>query len=335
MINKGLTAIVLLNYNSWEDTIECLESIYNLKDVKFEVFVVDNSLGEKNFNNIISWAKGDLLVKNTNFPELINSTLKKPIRFHVSKQEDSIPIRSKDLYLIKANSNKGFAAGNNIAIKHIKKNNEYDYIWLLNNDTVVREDTLKRLIETSRHKTFDIIGSLMIYYSNPNVLQGIGGTINKWFGTAKPIKNGLNIKEITGDEKIDYPIGASMMVTKNFLNCVGELSENYFLYYEEADWVLRGKKYGFKTGFSKHSIVYHKVGGSIGSGKALQRSEIADYYCLKNRIKFVRKFYPQFLLITYLGFMVVIFNRLRRKQFKYANNAIKVFFNIPVRKFEI
>lgn len=328
-----MVAILILNYNSSEDTIECLESVLKLEGAEFKVFIVDNSSEQSHLRKIMQWAEGEENNLKTSFKELVYPLVTKPISYQYFTEGEKIIEKDCKIIFIRANKNRGFAAGNNIALRHIKENIHYSNVWLLNNDTVVEKGALAELVKKSSN-TNGIIGSLLFYYSNPTILQGLGGNFNKWFGTSKPIKNGAKLKDVTGQEIIDYPIGASMLVTQDFLLKIGLMDESYFLYYEEIDWVLRGQKLGFRTTFSKKSIVYHKVGTSIGSGKGLIRSEFSDYYTLKNRLKITKKFYPKFLFTTYIGFLMVIFNRLRRRQFIYAINAIRIMLNLPVSKFK-
>lgn len=328
-------AIVLLNYNSWADTIECLESVLKLDYKNFKIYLIDNSNDDSSWDNIILWAKGDLLVKESKYPELVFPLVKKPINYNSFEEEDAIEVDEFELILIKAKKNNGFASGNNIALKDIVKRGIFEYVWVLNNDTVVPKNSLQVLVSyvTNNESKVGIAGSVLAYYSTPKILQGIGGKYNKWFGTSKPIKNGDNISSLNNNYKIDYPIGAAMFVSNQFIKDVGLMNEEYFLYYEELDWVVRGKKLGFNIGYCKDSLVYHKVGASIGTGKALVRSEFSDYYTLKNRLKFVKKYYPWYLPTTYLGFLIVIFNRLRRNQINYAKNAIKIMLNLDIEKF--
>ncbi|HIP33256.1 MAG TPA: hypothetical protein EYG89_00650 [Bacteroidia bacterium] len=116
-----------------------------------------------------------------------------------------------------------------------------------------------------------------------------------------------------------------MLVSKGFIKEVGLMCEDYFLYFEELDWAIRGKKKGYQLGYCWESKVYHKEGGSIGSSsKGEEKSEIADYYGLRNRIVFTKKFYPKYLLSVYLGFIMVIWNRIRRGHFKRILKILKL-----------
>jgi len=90
---------------------------------------------------------------------------------------------------------------------------------------------------------------------------------------------------------MNYVEGASMLVSRQFLDEVGLLCEDYFLYFEEADWAIRAKG-RFSLGYAPLSIVYHKVGGSIGtSSNPATMSYTSDYFNIHNRLQFTRRFY--------------------------------------------
>lgn len=114
-----------------------------------------------------------------------------------------------------------------------------------------------------------------------------------------------------------------MMFSRAALEKVGLLCEDYFLYYEEVDMCNRLKKAGFELGVASKSIVYHKEGASTNYGK----SDVADYCSVRNRILIAKKFYPSYILTVKLSLLGVIFNRLKRREFKRALDYIK-FFNL-------
>lgn len=99
---------------------------------------------------------------------------------------------------------------------------------------------------------------------------------------------------------MNYVEGASMLVTRHLLVEIGLLCEDYFLYFEEADWAIRAKD-RFKLGYAPQSIVYHKVGGSIGtSSNPAKISYTSDYFNIRNRLLFTRRFYPLALPTVWL-----------------------------------
>jgi hypothetical protein len=108
-----------------------------------------------------------------------------------------------------------------------------------------------------------------------------------------------------------------MLVSKQFLQQIGLMEEDYFLYFEEIDWAMRAKDQ-FSLCYAPDSIVYHKEGGSIGTNYAepQKKSLTADYYGLRSRLKFTWQFFPYTLPLIYLGLLPVLINRVRRKQWQ-------------------
>ena len=68
------------------------------------------------------------------------------------------------------------------------------------------------------------------------------------------------------------------------------MQEDYFLYYEEADWAMRARG-KFTLGFAADSHIYHKAGGS--SGKVMPLFSLRHFY--RNRVRFIGRFHPQCL----------------------------------------
>ncbi|WP_378180240.1 glycosyltransferase [Aquimarina sp. SS2-1] len=310
------TYIVILNYKSWKDTIECLESVLKTDHPNFQIILVDNSPTSESLDQITSWANGDDFNVETSFPELVYPLESKPINYVLIEEKNLEPnsFEDKKLLLVKAKENKGFSAGNNVALKYINRvADEQDKIWLLNNDTVVPKNTLFKLLETINNKTnTGIVGARLLEYEKPELIQSIGGKYNHWIGKITILQNGEDANKVFDKEvSFDYPIGASLFLNLNFIRKVGLMEERYFLYFEEYDWVLRGNKRGFKSVFSSEAIVYHKGGGSSGGGT----SKMADFYGIRSKILFTKKFYPYKLPILFLSFIFFVLNRIKRKQF--------------------
>jgi len=357
--------IIILNYNGWKDTIECLESVLRNDYPNYQVIVIDNGSPNNSMKYIKAWAEGrqEVLTPEPDHPlyHLSHPPVKKPIPYiYYTKEEakkggdfeleekltkewqeqrnfknkELIPTLSYPLVFIQTGENLGFAGGNNVGIRYALAKDDFEYIWFLNSDTVVKKNALSKLVQKFENyrkvgKKVGIVGSKLLYYDNPRLIQGIGGIYNKWFAIAKHLgvfeeDRGQYDNEDVLD-KIDYVIGASMIVSKDFIKEVGLMCEDYFLYFEEMDWALRGEEKGYQLGYCWESRVYHKEGGSIGSSsKGEKKSEIADYYGLRNRIVFTKKFYPKYLWSVYLGFLVVVWNRIRRRQW----NRVFLIFNI-------
>jgi GT2 family glycosyltransferase len=343
--------VIILNYNGWTDTIECLESVLRNNYPNYQVIVVDNNSTDNSLKYIKAWAEGklDVWIKPNNpLKHLCFPPVKKPIPYvsycrkeaekggNKEQENKLIPhtIRNNNaqntiistspypLIFIQTHVNLGFAGGNNIGIKYALAKNDFEFVWLLNNDTVIERDSLLKLVHNAtlcKEKKIGIIGSKLLYYHKPDTIQGIGGIYNKWFGVSKHLgafekdKGQYDNKKVL--KKIDYIIGASMLVSSNLIKKVGLLCEDYFLYFEDIDWALRAKNQNFELDYCWESKVYHKEGKSIGSSlKGKEKSDFSDFYGLKNRIVFTKKFFPKWLWSVYAGFLVVFFNRIERKK---------------------
>lgn len=339
MFNCPLVYVVLVNYKNWYDTIECLNSLFHLSYANFKVIVVDNHSQDDSIEQIKNWPKSKYSLPKTEIlyqQNIVSSASSQPLVssqvINSSKLDDAVPDHH-NLILVESDKNLGFAGGNNIGIKLALKN-KADYVWFLNNDTVVEHNTLCHLVnhsesENSLIKKLGIIGSKLLYYHNPNNIQALLGRYRPITATTEHI--GLNNKdsldsEIVSINQNDYIVGASMFVSAEFIKEVGFMSEEYFLYFEELDWVKRGQKYGYTIDVCKKSRVYHKEGASIGGSikHNNNKSELSDIYSIRNRIIITRKYYTLYLPTVYFSLIFVIINRIKRRQFRRLPLIFKI-----------
>ena len=282
MQNAPKVFIIVLNWNGFKHTLECLAFLKALTYDHYEIVVVDNA--------------------------------------STDDSEERIREAYPKLTLIQSGANLGFAGGNNVGIEHALLQ-DADFVWLLNNDTVVEPDALGQLIAKAQSDPdIGMCGSTLIYYHNRDVVQAYGGgTYNKWLGLTKRLGHGAPRAEPVSaaevERKLDYIEASSLLVSRAFLDRVGLMEEIYFLYYEEIDWVTRARG-RFKLGYAKDSIVYHKEGSSTGASDyaASPKSWTSDYYSIRNRLLVTRRFFPLALPTVYLSLFVVVVNRVRRRQ---------------------
>ena len=188
-------AIIILNWNGWADTVECLESVYQINYPNYHVVVVDNHSSDDSIEKINDYALGKLEIKSnffkydpTNKP--IETIQYNRVNWEIKENSNT----NKQLILIKNEINYGFAEGNNIGIKFALNNYNTDYILLLNNDSVVDEDFLRTLVqEGEKNNKIGLLGPKMYYYDNPNVIWCIGGKID--WKLARGLHVGINEKD--------------------------------------------------------------------------------------------------------------------------------------------
>jgi len=296
-------SIIVLNWNGWQDTIECLESLFRLDYPSFQIILCDNASTDGSIEQIKAWAQGEVLatVRNEDLAYLTVPPVPKPILFREFTADlkwKDISNLTPDLVLIQTGGNLGFAGGNNVGLRFALAQSDCDLAWLLNNDTIVAPDALLALVERMRQRPdVGICGSTLLYYNEPETVQALGGSIySRWTARGGHLGGGTKYDRFSSHEwvesRMNYVVGASMLVRRKFIEEVGLMSENYFLYFEEIDWATRGKG-RFQLAFAPKSIVYHKEGASIGTGRTTTlQSKTSEYYATRNRVLFTARFFP-------------------------------------------
>jgi len=223
---------------------------------------------------------------------------------------------NRKMFLIKNEENYGFAKGNNIAIKYAMRCLNPEYICLLNNDTVVDRYFLGELIKIAESdEKIGIVGSKVLYYNNPEIINSAGAEYNFRTGLAKNIYIGEIEKEQCNKiREVKSTHGVCMLVRKNVFNCVGYFDERFFIMLEDTDLSIRVRKKGYKLMFSPDSIIYHK--------EKMSRKKIPLkilYYCIRNRLflsrKYSKKWVPYIVLRVLLGAFLDYYNEKSHKRF--------------------
>ena len=318
-------AIIILNWYGWKDTIECLESIYQIDYPKYDIIVIDNGSEDESIEKIKQYFNGKLDVKSDFFT---NSTKNKPIKIFEYNQKDietalkekeieNLPSNRK-IILIKNEDNYGFAEGNNIGMRYAIKSLNPDYILLLNNDTVVDKNFLHELVEVAKNNKIGIVGPKINNYYEPNTIQSIGAKINLWIGGFRTIgENEIDEEQYNDAFEVDFTIGVALLTKKKVIELVGGLDPIYFANWEETDWCMRIKKKGFTVVCNPKSKIWHKTSRSL-----LTFSHERMYFILRNNIIFMRKNSK----IIHLPTFILFFSFLRVPSFIFGafyNNDTK------------
>lgn len=312
--------IVLVNWKGWADTIECLESLRRAPG-EFRVVVVDNASPDGSADRIEAWARGELPAEAAD-PTMARFSLPpcaKPVPYRRISNADAGPA-VEWLTLIDSGGNLGFAGGNNVGLRHLLADPGIEAVWLLNNDTVVESEAPAAVLDyLSSVPSIGICGTVVRFYHRPDVIQALNGSrFNRWTGNSASIAGGLPAATVLDAAEVarttDFVLGASLAVSRSFLETVGLMEESYFLYFEEIDWAWRvnGR---FATGFASAAVVYHKEGGSIGSSSRKGgRSALSEYYLMRSKLKLIARHRPWLLPVHWAVAASQIFRRLARGQ---------------------
>jgi GT2 family glycosyltransferase len=272
-------AIIILNWNGWRDTIECLESISKVDYPNLELIVVDNASSDDSCQKITDWCSQNNTVCRESFQSYPDLKIEPIEQIGYESQE------FRQLVLIRLSSNTGFCIGNNIGMMQAAIDGA-EHFLILNNDTVVSPSFLKPLVELAQKKeNVGLIGCLICYANEPSKIWFAGGKFNEFLESCR-LLDGRNVKDISLDEVIetDWVSGCAMFIPRKVYEEIGGFDEDFFIWSEEWDYSLRVKQAGYKLFISTRSLIYHKVGGTLGVMKPL-----SYYYGTRNRLLLKRK----------------------------------------------
>ncbi len=231
MTNRALVYIVILNWNGWEDTVECLTSCLKISYPNYRILIVDNG--------------------STDGSEAI------------------LRERFSDIDLIQTGQNLGFTGGNNIGMRHAL-DNEADYIVLLNNDTIVDKDFVTELVTVAESEiTAGMLCSKIYFHDRPDILWYAGASFYPWLGWGR--HRGYNVRDEGQFDTVEEtvrPTGCSLMVSRKLCEQIGLLGERYFCYCEDVDWGMRAQNAGHKILYVPASRVWHKVSRSTDGSRS-------------------------------------------------------------------
>lgn len=345
--------ILILNWNGWLDTVGCIQSLCGLEGTDYRIIVCDNGSTDGSIGRIKSLA-GDMAEEENLAHNLASShpmthpRLRRLTHYHplsmnaftlerLNEQIDkkSVEPANADVTLIMNEANLGFAAGNNSGIRYALAQEDMTHLWLLNNDTLVEPDSLQNMMKRlGQTEQSSICGLRVMFFDDPAIVQALGGNqFNRWIGTASESLGRFSSEKEPRDsakieQEIDYVSGCSMLLPKAFIEEVGLMDESYFLYYEEIDWMQRAKKMAkgkYPFVYADDAVIYHKEGSAIGSASLTTRpSPLSDFYCARNKLRFMAKYFPARLPLCYFFALLQVLNRCRRGYWASAWLLLKV-----------
>ena len=277
-MSKPVVLISVLNYNNYKATKECVTSLLKFHFTGSEILIIDNNSPDNSFLDL-----------KRDFPKL---------KIHKSK------------------FNGGYAYGHKISADFAIKNN-FELIWILNNDLTVRKNTLQELIIAYKTHGIGLYGSITLKSEDPDIVNFGGGRTDD---TSKPLNYNefedyslIEYNKETNFRKVQSIEGSSFLIPTKTIKNHGFMREDFFMYGEETDYCFRLNKTGIKSYVIPTSIVIHKGADSLKEKKYLEK-----YYRRRN-----------FLFFEKIHYGIPVFNNISVKH--GIINCIKYFISFYIK----
>jgi len=283
-----LVVIAIVSTNEAQNIIGCLTSLAASTYRNFHVVICENG-GEEGFQPAVKAIEALGVVRPLASGERDGTRLQWSHDYRRYAFVDNGP----PITILRAPRNLGYAGGVNACIASVASE-DWHAIWVLNPDTFPEPDALGALVRRQREGNYGIVGSRLVFTSSGLVQTWGGNKWRPWLGRGKLL--GLNqpvdtLPNITAIEsRLGFVSGASMYVSRSYIENVGVMDENFFVYCEEVDWCLR--RGSFRLGYAHDSVVRHIAGAKSGSSpRKKDRSRFSLYLMERNRILLARKRY--------------------------------------------
>jgi GT2 family glycosyltransferase len=190
--------------------------------------------------------------------------------------------------LVECPENSGFAAGTNRQVERLLAAG-VDYVWILNNDTVVEQACLETLIAFAEaHSEYSALSATIMVLDRPQEPWYAGGRLD--MGTIAG-RHLLTVGERA--VPVDFLSGCCMFCRRDTFERAGNLDERFFAYGEDVDWCVRAKQAGLTLGYVPAARLYHEVSSSIRRNTITRSGGTASpfhhYLVTRNACYLVRK----------------------------------------------
>ncbi len=292
---KPSVAIIILNWNGLEVTLECIDSIMKINYKNCSIVLVDNG--------------------SDSFPD--NNFFKK----------------YKKLQVVRLKSNLGFAEANNIGIDYAQKSVLPDYFLFLNNDTVVSPNFLSELIcEAESNSKIGIVGPKIYYWTDKTKIWFDGGKIDFVHGPFLHMHQlETDTRENSKITRVDYINGCCMLVKKQVIEKIGKWDKDYFAYVEDIDFNIRSSNKGYESWIVPSSKIWHKVSYSSGGDSSLKKEYLKSrnlvYFWRKNRASIKDLTFSSLIKLKIRDIWVSLVNLDIRRAFKIILGLTNGFLN--------
>jgi len=241
-----LIVTVLLNTSRREDTLAALASLEQSTYDNHRVIVLDNSSTD-----------GSVEAIHSAFPSV---------------------------QIIELEENLGYAGNNNVGIKAALAQSA-EWVFVLNEDTIIANDCLTTLIEAGEsNPKIGIVGPMVYHHNEPNVIQSAGGKMGRNWQTWHLGQNEQDQGQFELVHEVEWISGCAILVRREVIEQVGMLDERFFYYWEEIEWSLRAQEAGWRILHVPQAKLWHK-----GVQRDYQPSPSVTYYATRNHFLMLAK----------------------------------------------
>ena len=257
-----MVTIIILNYNGWRDTIDCLESLSKQTYKELRIVVADNGSQDDSVRQITTWAKS----------------------------------HNPQLHILPLGENYGFAKGNNMAIQHMQSF-PTDYFMCLNNDTILEPDCIEKLVAyANTHPEISSFIPEIRFFSQPDILWNAGGRLafggRRYYFASEPAKRLQGITELP----VTFVTGCALLVHAKLVQEQPLFTERFFFGEEDYCFSLRMREEKRRMVCLPGAIIYHKVNASIDAFPSYNKL----FIYLLNRIIDLRTYYPTYKYLAWI-----------------------------------
>lgn len=310
-------SLVMLNFNGWTNTIECLDSLFCMDYNNWDLILIDNGSSDESIGKMNEYLENRLPYESIDVSgesahsqfRVINKSKKSDLLQNECQADVKVEAIGPRIVLICCSRNVGFAGANNIGIDYALRSFDPEFVLLLNNDVVVGREFLEELVKRSRSEArHGMSGPSILDYWNQNKRDPVHtGKVNLWTGDLGLVGKKRVPSMFLESMRVGWLSGCCLLVSIDAIREVGLLDPGYFLYAEDTDWCIRMVRKGYSLLYIPSSVILHK-GRASSDGASAQFYYARSIFLLmrKNATRLQRSFFYIFFFVFRLWFHIGI-----------------------------
>lgn len=251
---------VILNTNRREDTLACLASLHESSYPDQQIIVLDNASTD-----------GSAEAIRQQFPEVQVEALRE---------------------------NKGYAGNNNVGIQ-LAMAQGAEWVFVLNEDTLVHPDCLALMAQAAHGARIGVVGPMVYHHNEPTVIQSAGGRLDRFWQATHSGENETDHGQFSRPREVEWISGCAILVRRDVIAQLGALDERFFYYWEETEWCLRARRAGWRVLHVPQAKLWHK-----GVQRDYAPSPNVTYYQTRNRLLALHKHNAPLFVWAYAWFQL-------------------------------